>query len=88
MKFNYDVTLRNFVCSSVNVLLCRIQPLDTFPTCKEYQSLSCCDLTTVKKIDKVVKELMRGECPSCNQLVQEWKCAECHPEAGKYCCHI
>jgi len=54
------------------------------PYCKQYQSSSCCDPTEARAIQRTVAEMMRPECPKCFQMLQDWKCSECHPNAGKF----
>eukprot|EP00026_Physarum_polycephalum_P018312 Phypoly_transcript_19852.p1 GENE.Phypoly_transcript_19852~~Phypoly_transcript_19852.p1 ORF type:complete len:212 (+),score=38.75 Phypoly_transcript_19852:2-637(+) len=54
------------------------------PFCKQHQNLSCCDPTETKAIKRTVHELMDPKCPTCYQMVSEWKCSECHPNAGSF----
>ncbi len=50
--------------------------------CSEYRDKSCCDKKDATGIEKAVNELMKPECPDCYHFLKQWKCAECHPQAG------
>jgi len=57
-------------------------PVEGLPFCSEYKALACCDAKDVLAIRGTVLEMMRPECSNCYKMVAEWKCAECHPNAG------
>jgi hypothetical protein len=59
-------------------------PETGLPFCTEYRDTACCDAKDTLSIRGSVLQLMRPECSNCYRMVSEWKCAECHPNAGLY----
>lgn len=54
------------------------------PFCSQYTDKACCDVDDSLSIKQTVQSLIGENCPSCYQMISDWKCAECHPNAGLF----